>query len=125
VPLLLLMGKMRNGLPTDHAIVIGGRIAGLTAARVCSRTISIRLQVRQYLDSLESDEQIHCVRRWRLSHHAVFLEPRLHSLPAIRSLHRSITRPVVGIEAVRCVRINHNLRRLAGGLEGDAHSFNF
>jgi hypothetical protein len=73
VPLLLLMGKMRNGLPTDHAIVIGGRIAGLTAARVCSRTISIGLQVRQYLDSLESDEQIHCapiewldLDQWRL-----------------------------------------------------------
>src|SRR5216683_2030270 len=50
----------------------------------------------------------------------VLLEPSQHSLPAVLRLLRTIARTVIGVEAVRSVGIDDNLRWLARGLERGA-----
>src|SRR6516162_7148184 len=52
------------------------------------------------------------------SAHSVFLEPGEHSTPSVLGVVGPIGGPVIGVEAVRCVRIDLEFAGLAGRLAG-------
>ena len=53
--------------------------------------------------------------------HAVLLEPRLQPFPPVLCLLLSIARPIVGVEAVRRIRIDDDLRRAPRRLQRRPH----
>src|SRR6516162_2494536 len=58
------------------------------------------------------------------SSNAVIFEPRQHPLPTVVSLRSPIACAVIGVKTVRCVRVDHDLRRFVQRLQRGSHSFN-
>src|SRR6516165_12512370 len=57
------------------------------------------------------------------SAHSVFLEPGEHSTPGVLGVVGTIGRAIVGVKAVRCVRIDLHFTGLPRGLAGRAPLF--